>query len=581
MSGIIGYVGNNNALDVILSGLERLEYRGYDSAGVAFITNKLNIVKVKGRLFNLKNKLDLNTKSNLGIGHTRWATHGIPSTLNSHPHNVGKITIVHNGIIENYEELKKDLNYQFKSDTDTEVAAALLDKLYKDTNDMNKTINIFMEKVMGSYALGIICSDDNNTLYALKKESPLIIGINDNENYIASDMPAILNYTNKYILLDDYEYAKITKDSIQVYKNNKLIKKDIKIFNNNVSSIDKGIYDSYMIKEIHDESNTVINTLAKYIDNGNIKDTIPNLSKYNKIDIVACGSAMHVGYIYKYIIEQYCNIPIDVVVASEYRYKRLFLDNKSLVIVISQSGETADTLAVVKKVNNICDTLGIINVKESSIARTVKNVIYTEAGNEIAVATTKAFVAQEVILSLIALKTNKVNTKLITDYKLLPTYIDKLITNYSDISKYISNKNDVFFIGRNVDYGIALEGALKLKETSYINANAYQAGELKHGPISLIDKGTPVIAIITNKDIATKTISNIKEVKARGAYVILITNQNIEECYDKKITIPYLNDIVNPILAIVPLQIIAYEVAKIRCIDMDKPKNLAKSVTVE
>lgn len=597
MCGIVGYIGKKNAIEILINGLEKLEYRGYDSAGIAFLTDDIKILKNKGKIKNLKNKVNFDEKSTLGIGHTRWATHGEANEINAHPHQVGKITLVHNGIIENYEEIKKELinkGYTFKTETDSEVGCALLDFLYQKNQNMIKSIEEFKTIVKGSYALGIICSDDKDTLYTVKNASPLIIGVGDNENFISSDVPAILKYTNKYITLDDLEFAKITKDKIECYdKKNKVITKDIKIFSGDAMDIEKNGYEHFMLKEIHEEPSVIKKTFDKYIDNNKIGDKIPDLSKYEKITIVACGSAYHAGLIGKNLIENYANIPVDVEIASEYRYKKHFFNEKELVIVVSQSGETADTLASLKlaKENKI-DTLGIINVKESSIARESDIVLYTEAGNEIAVATTKAYSAQVAIFSLISLtianKNNLLNKdeiiEILKEIKLLPNKIEQLINNdiYQKIAEEIYKDDDIFFLGRGIDYAIALEGSLKLKEISYIHSEAYAAGELKHGTISLIDKDTPVIAIITDNSIKDKTISNVKEVKARGAKTILISNENLDNsCFDKKVIIPSIHPLLQPLLTVIPLQLIAYEVAKLRDCDIDKPKNLAKSVTVE
>ena len=597
MCGIVGYIGKENAIEVLINGLEKLEYRGYDSAGIAFLTDNIKIIKNKGKIKNLKNKVNLDEKSTLGIGHTRWATHGEANETNAHPHQVDKITLVHNGIIENYEKIKKELinkGYTFKTETDSEVGCALLDFLYQKNQDMIQSIEEFKTIVKGSYALGIICSDDKDTLYAVKNASPLIIGVGDKENFIASDVPAILKYTNKYITLDDLEFAKITKDKIECYnKKNKVIEKDIKMFSGDAMDIEKNGYEHFMLKEIHEEPSVIKKTFDKYIDNNKIDDKIPDLSKYKKITIVACGSAYHAGLIGKNLIENYANVPVYVEIASEYRYKKHFFDKKELVIVVSQSGETADTLASLKlaKENKI-DTLGIINVKESSIARESDIVLYTEAGNEIAVATTKAYSAQVALLSLISLTIASKNEllnkdeklEILKEIKLLPNKIEQLINtdNYKKIAEEIYKDDDIFFLGRGIDYAIALEGSLKLKEISYIHSEAYAAGELKHGTISLIDKGTPVIAIITDNNIKDKTISNVKEVKARGAKTILISNENLDNsCFDKKVIIPNAHPLLQPLLTVIPLQLIAYEVAKLRNCDIDKPKNLAKSVTVE
>lgn len=583
MCGITGYIGKNkNAIKVIIDGLEALEYRGYDSAGIAYITdNKLKVIKEKGKIVNLKEKVDLNIKSTLGIGHTRWATHGEPSKENSHPHTVNKFTVVHNGIIENYLELKDTLlknGYTFNSTTDTEVACAYIDYLYKEEKDILKTLNKATKIFRGSYALGIICIDDLDNLYAVRKTSPLIIAKGDGENYIASDVPAILKYTNKYMLLDDNEIAKISVSDIKVY-NDKLkeVTKETYEFEGSYESSMKCGYDHFMLKEIHEEPTVFSNTVNSKMDN------LPDFSKYNQIHIVACGSAYHTGLVGKYLIEKYANIPVYVEVASEYRYKKNFYNKNTLVIFVSQSGETADTLAALKKANddNI-DTLSIVNVVGSSIARESKYVIYTKAGCEIAVATTKAYLAQLSVFALITSWISK-DKNILKDIDKISSLIEETIDkNYLDIAKQIYKNNNIFFIGRGIDYALCMEGSLKLKEISYINSVAYQAGELKHGTISLIEKDTPVIAIATNDELLEKTISNIKEVKARGAKVIFITNSDVTgDFYDYIIKIPKVCETLQPILTVIPLQLIAYEVAKLNNCDIDKPRNLAKSVTVE
>ena len=587
MCGITGYIGkNNNAIKIVMDGLESLEYRGYDSAGIAYTkNNKINIIKEKGKIVNLKNNMDFNIKSNLAIGHTRWATHGEPNKVNSHPHQSNKFTIVHNGIIENYIELKEELlknGYTFKSSTDTEIACAYIDFIYKKEKDILKTLNHITKVFRGSYAIGVICNDDLDNLYAVRKTSPLIIAKGTNENYIASDVPAILKYTNKYMLLDDFEIAKISSDNIEIYNQKlELVTKDTLEFEGTYESSMKNGYEHFMLKEIHEEPNVFTDTINTYLD----KDfkNIPDFSKYNNIHIVACGSAYHTGLVGKYLIEKYANIPVYVEVASEYRYKHNFYDKKTLVILVSQSGETADTLACLKKVKEDgIDTLGIVNVVGSSVARESKYVMYTKAGCEIAVATTKAYLAQLTVFSIITMYLTN-NKNLLEEISTIPTLITNLINqDYKSIAKEIYKNKDIFFIGRGIDYSIAMEGSLKLKEISYINSVAYQAGELKHGTISLIEKDTPVIAISTDDALSEKTISNIKEVKARGAKVIFVTNQNInDDFYDIKIDIPKVNEILQPILTIVPLQLLAYEVAKLNNCDIDKPRNLAKSVTVE
>ena len=594
MCGIVGYIGKKEkTLSVLIEGLKKLEYRGYDSAGIAYIkNNKLVINKEKGRIDNLEKTINFDDEGIVGIGHTRWATHGEANKVNSHPHNSGKITIVHNGIIENYLELKKELikkGYKFESETDTEVAAVLLNDLYSKTKNMLDTIKEFKEKAVGAFALGIINEDEKDTLYTIKKNSPLIIGVGKNENYIASDVPAIISETRKYIILEDGEFAKITKDNIDVYNVNNIQKEyEIKEFKGNANALDKNGYEHYMKKEIHEQPEVMKN---------NLEDNIPDLRGYNKIIIVACGSAMHAGLIGKVLIEEYGDIPVEVEIASEFRYKKNFIDIHTLVIAISQSGETADTLEAVKLAKRKgADTLGIINVEESSIAREVDDVIYTRAGTEIAVATTKGYTSQVEILAKIAyiLATNN-NCKnykndirnFMTDLKELPIAMEEVLNNeeeYIEIAKDIYKHNDIFFIGRGIDYAVAMEGSLKLKEISYIHSEAYPAGELKHGTISLIEDGTPVIGIVTDESISDKTISNMKEVKARGANVIYLTTNVLSkdgDFYSKKIEVPKVNPLLQPIINILPLQLISYHVARLNKKDIDKPRNLAKSVTVE
>ena len=587
MCGIVGYKGNNNnAIKVVIEGLENLEYRGYDSAGIAYLKdNKINIEKEAGRIKNLKNKLNPKDKSNLAIGHTRWATHGIPTRTNAHPHQVGKFTMVHNGIIENYLTLKEELlknNYTFKSDTDTEIACAYLDYLYKQEKDILKSLQSLQKVIKGSYAFGIICEDDKDHLYALRSSSPLIIALGKNENYIASDVPAILKYTNKYIILENYEIAKISNNNITIYnKELQEVNKTINTYEGTYESSIKGAYEHFMLKEINEEPDTFEKTINSCLEN-NFKDI--DLKKYTNIHIVACGSAYHAGLVGKYLIEKFANIKVYTQVASEYRYEKTFYDKNTLVILISQSGETADTLAALRKAkdNNI-DTLSIVNVFASSIARESKYVIYTKAGCEIAVATTKAYLAQLTVLIALtlSLKDKQINKEEITNLK---NKITNLINkdDYKTIANKIYKAKNIFFIGRGIDYALCMEGSLKLKEISYINSVAYQAGELKHGTISLIEENTPVIAILTEEDLIEKTISNIKEVKARGAHTIIIANEDIQgDFYDEKIIIPKTNELFQQLLTIIPLQLIAYEVAKLNNCDIDKPKNLAKSVTVE
>ena len=600
MCGIIGYIGKTNCIKKVIEGLEALEYRGYDSAGIAYIhNNKLVIKKEKGKIENLKRIINYESTTNICIGHTRWATHGKANKTNAHPHNVGKFTIVHNGIIENYMELKNDLikhGYIFKSDTDTEIACATIDYYYQSEKDILKAILKASNKFTGSFAIGLICEDDQNTLYAIRKSSPLIVATSTDGNFIASDVPAILKWTNKYYLMNDLEICQITNDNITFYDNNlKRITKDLKTFEGTFSDTSKNGYEHFMLKEINEQDVVITNTINNYYD-GTKKSLINSfgfMNIFKSIHIVACGSAYHAGYIGKYLIESYAAIPVTVEVASEYRYKNSFYNKNTLVILVSQSGETADTLAALRKAKNDgIKTLAIVNVEGSSIAREADYVIYTKAGCEIAVATTKAYLAQVSIFSLIALYLGLINNKITNkdlekfnlDIKKIPNLIRQTIHSdlYEKIAKNIFEKNSIFFIGRNIDYAMSLEGALKLKEISYINAVAYQAGELKHGTISLVEKDTPVIAIATKSDLYEKTISNIKEVKARGANVILITNTNCnEDIYNEIIKIKDINPLLQAIIAVIPLQLIAYYVAKNRNCDIDKPRNLAKSVTVE
>ena len=582
MCGIIGYIGKkNNAIDVVIDGLKHLEYRGYDSAGIAYLANENIVIEREvGRINNLE-KILKKDNSNIGIGHTRWATHGKPTKENAHPHKVGNITLVHNGIIDNFMELKSVLmseGYTFKSDTDTEVAAAYIDSLYKENNDMIKSLSICVNKFLGSYAFGIINELETDVLYALRKDSPLIIGVGENENFIASDVPSILKYTNKYIDIENDEIVKITKDEVTVYdKNCNIINKEISVFEGDANLVEKNGYETYMLKEIHEEAEVIKKTSEASIDF--------DITKYDEIDIVACGSAYHAGLVGKYMIEKLCNIKVNVCIASEYQYDKHFYRGKTLVIAISQSGETADTKKCVNIANEMkVDTLGIVNVKGSSIARICKHVIYTLAGPEIAVATTKAYLAQITTLILLAVKNSKeykINTE---DLQKLPYYIETLINkDYTSLANKLYTKDDIYFIGRGIDYALCMEGSLKLKEISYIHSEAYAAGELKHGTISLISEGTPVIVVATSDELYLKTISNAKEVKARGAYVILVTDKEVinEGVYDELISIPKVTEELRPILTIIPLQLISYEVAKLRGNDIDKPKNLAKSVTVE
>ena len=598
MCGIVGYNGSEKeSKNILINGLKKLEYRGYDSAGIALKeNNNITITKEKGKIKNLEEKLD-NKTTTLGIGHTRWATHGEPNEINSHPHQVGEITIVHNGIIENYKELKEELiknNYSFKSETDTEVACALIDYLYKQEKDIKKALSKFIDKVKGAYALGILVNNDNN-LYSIRKDCPLVIGKGNIGNLIASDILAIADYVNEIIYLEENTIAEISDKEIKLYnKELKEIKPIFKKIPQGEYTTDKCGYEHYMLKEIHEQPKVFKNTTDKYVQNGteSILKEMPNFKKYNKIHVVACGSAYHTGLVGKNLIEEYANIPVEVEIASEYRYKKNFYDENTLLIVVSQSGETADTLAALRKAkNDNIDTLAIVNVGNSTIAREAKYVLKTEAGPEIAVATTKAYSAQIATFGLIALnialEKNTIKkeevTQILKEIKELPIQIENTINNcnYKEIANSIYKRDDIFFIGRGIDYALCMEGSLKLKEISYIHSQAYAAGELKHGTISLVENNTPVIGIITEEQLKDKTISNIEEVKSRGAKTIIITNDNEIKNYNHITYLPKVHKMLQPLLTVLPLQLISYEVARLRNCDIDKPKNLAKSVTVE
>ena len=594
MCGIVGYIGNDKCIPLIMHGLESLEYRGYDSAGIAYKKqNKIIIEKEEGRLSNLKVNLNYDEETYLGIGHTRWATHGKPSKGNSHPHQIGLVTLVHNGIIENYEELKSELSeYEYITETDSEVICALIDKLYKETNDILLVLNKLKEYLKGSYALGIIFNGDNK-LYAIRHESPLIIGVSKTGNFIASDVPAILKHTNKYYLLTNDEYAVLTEDEVTIYNNKgKEIKKELLTFEGSEDAAMKNGFDHFMLKEIYEQPKVIDETMKDYIiDYETLKTKLSIFDKVSEIDIVGCGSAYHVGMIGKSLIEKYGNIRVNVDIASEYRYSDHYYSKNHLIILISQSGETADTLAALRNAKEKgIKTLAIVNVIGSSIAREADNVLYIKAGPEIAVATTKAYSCQMMMLSLIAcylgIKNNKLKENTLKEYKKIKKYLEEILDNTKDtldIAKLIKDNKDVFFLGRKIDYSISLEASLKLKEISYKHSEAYPAGELKHGTISLIENKTPVISIITDETIKSKTLSNVKEICARGALSIIITNKEIndKESYKKLIKVPDTIDLISPLLVIVKCQLISYYTAKITGCDIDKPRNLAKSVTVE
>lgn len=588
MCGIASYAGDKNVIKTIMTGLKSLEYRGYDSSGIAYMKNgKINIIKKEGPIKNLDKILDYDDEANIGISHTRWATHGGATDINAHPHRQGKITLVHNGIIENYNELREGLiekGYVFNTETDTEVAAGIIDDLYNEEGDMLKALNKATYVLKGSYAFNIINDDYPDTIFGIRKDSPLIVGTSNEGNILASDIPAIIHVTNKYIILNNYDIVVLTKDNIKYYDRDlNEIYKDIKIFDNDSEEISKNGYDHYMLKEINEEGEVVKRVLSLYTKDNKVGD-IFNIKKYKSIDIVACGSAAFAGYIGKYYIEKYANIRTNVHYASEYRYQKNFFDKDTLVILISQSGETADTLAAMKLANeHDIDTLSIVNRRDSSIARESKYVIYTPAGIEIAVATTKAYLAQVIILILLAIKNSSMEEEGIRELKLLPNIITKYINdfNYKEIAKLVSDKKNIFYLGRGIDYYLALEGSLKLKEISYIHSEAFPAGELKHGSISLIDENFGVIAIVLDKSISDKTISNLKEVSSRGAEVIAITNIDKDDFSTHKILLDNHSEFLTPLTAIIPMQLLAYNTALIKGYDIDKPRNLAKSVTVE
>lgn len=608
MCGIVGYVGKEQAAPIILDGLEKLEYRGYDSAGLAvYDGNKIQIRKSVGRL---KTLVELTHRGemmpgHLGIGHTRWATHGAPTDVNSHPHYNAKetIAVVHNGIIENYVKLRKKLEnkgYEFVSETDTEVLAHLLDYYYK--GNPLEAITKVMHRVEGSYALGVIFAEHSDCIFAVRKASPLIVGRSDEGCFIASDVPAILKYTRNVYFMDNYEVACLQADDLTFYSSDEevIVKEPVTIAWD-AEAAEKGGFEHFMLKEMYEQPKVLEETLRKCISKGEIqidelKMTEEDFGRISKIYIVACGSSYHAGVTGKYVIENIARVPVEVDLASEFRYRDPIIDENALVIVISQSGETADSLAAMADMRaRGVKVLGIVNVVGSSIARDADYVMYTWAGPEIAVATTKAYSAQLMALYLFAMKLGKIKGVLsdddfktmLDDMKLLPQQVEFLLSNQRKIQKfanrYVAAKS-IFFIGRGIDYAISLEGSLKLKEISYIHSEAYAAGELKHGTISLIEEGTLVACVATQEHLYQKTISNMVEVKARGAFVLAVTNEGnyeMEASADYVIYIPKTNRYFTNTLAIIPLQLFGYYVAVGKGCDVDKPRNLAKSVTVE
>ena len=611
MCGIVGYVGKNQAPSILIDGLGKLEYRGYDSAGIAvFDGNEINIAKTKGRLSNLiKLLLENPLSGTIGIGHTRWATHGAPSDTNSHPHisEDHKIAVVHNGIIENYMDIKEELlkeGYHFLSETDTETIAHLIDYYYKESMDFEDSVFKAVSRLEGSYALGIICKDSPDKLIAVRKGSPLVIGKGNGENFIASDIPALLNYTREVYFLEEEEIAVITDNDISIYDiNRNKIERDIYHVTWDIEAAEKSGYAHFMLKEIHEQPKIVRETILKRLpetEDGivldNIKLSKQELENIDRIYVVACGTAYYAGLIGKHLIEKICRIPVISEVASEFRYKDPILDDRTLVIVVSQSGETADTLEALRIAKrNGARVLAIVNAVGSSIAREADDVFYILAGPEIAVASTKAYSAQVAAMYIltchIAIETGKmsmeefktVREELYTIPSKIEVILQKEKTERKLAEKYKDVKN-VFYIGRGLDYLVSQEGSLKLKEIAYLHSEAYAAGELKHGPIAMIDENTLVIAIAAQEDLIEKTISNIKEVKARGAKTVAIAmkgNTKIAEVADDVIYIPRTLGILAPVLANIPNQLFAYYMALNLGTDIDKPRNLAKSVTVE
>lgn len=608
MCGIVGYIGNHQAAPVLLDGLAKLEYRGYDSAGMAvYDGEEIRMVKATGRL----KVLDALTQGGstlpgtAGIGHTRWATHGSPTDTNAHPHfnSDASIAVVHNGIIENYQKLKKKLEargYKFVSETDTEVIAHLLDRYYQ--GNPLEAITKIMHRMEGSYALGIIFRDHPDEIYAVRKDSPLIVGKSSEGSLMASDVPAILKYTRSVYFIENEEIVKLTRERLEFYNiDEEELEKEPAEISWDLSAAEKGGYDYFMLKEIYEQPKAISDTMNPRIRDGEIVIEELGMSdeeirEIRKIYIVACGSAYHAGVTGKYVLEGMARIPVEVDLASEFRYRNPILDEKTLVIIISQSGETADSLAALREAKERKSrVLGIVNVVGSSIAREADNVFYTWAGPEISVATTKAYSTQLIALYLLAMKFSKVRgtvgeaefAAMLEDLRRLPKQVEFLLGGQERIQKFANRylaADHIFFIGRGLDYAISLEGSLKLKEISYIHSEAYAAGELKHGTISLIEDGTLVVAVLTQEELYKKTISNIQEVRTRGAFVMAMTNAHhtdAEKNADYVIYLPETNSYFTNSLAVIPLQLFGYYVALGRGLDVDKPRNLAKSVTVE
>jgi glucosamine--fructose-6-phosphate aminotransferase (isomerizing) len=608
--GIVGYIGNKEAAPILINGLKSLEYRGYDSAGISIYDNKINSVKTKGRLINLEERLSNNQlNGTIGIGHTRWATHGEPSDINSHPHmnSTSTISLVHNGIIENYMTIKEKLQLkgqEFVSETDTEVAVQLIDYYYKKNNNLLDSVLKAMEKIEGSYAFGVICNDEPDKIIAVRKDSPLIIGIGKGENYIASDIPAILEHTRDVYLLEDKEIAIVTKDNVKIIDTDKNeVKRDIYNVTWDIKAARKDGYEHFMLKEIFEQPKVVKDTLSPrlpldiddiVLDDINLSKEV--IKKINKIYIVACGTASYTGLVGKYLIERVARIPVVAEVASEFRYREPIIDENTLMIVVSQSGETADTLAALRLAKKAgAYVIGIVNVVGSTISRIADDVLYTWAGPEIAVASTKAYSAQLCAMYLLSIKiamefgniSKEEFLLLREELYTLPDKVSKILEQADTIkklaNKYINSKN-VFYIGRGLDYAVSMEGALKLKEIAYLHAEPYAAGELKHGPIALIEDNSLLVALTGHEELFDKTVSNIKEVKARGAKVLAIAlegNTEISKIANDVIYVPRTNWMFTSLLENIPQQIFAYYISVGLGNDVDKPRNLAKSVTVE
>ena len=607
MCGIVGYIGTKKASPILIEGLMKLEYRGYDSAGIATVEkNKITVMKNKGRVKNLYNLDGIeNLKGTIGIAHTRWATHGKPSQINSHPHmdQDNLFAVVHNGIIENYNEIKADLvekGYNFLSQTDTEVIPNLINYYYKQEKNMLKAIRNACLDFKGSFAIEVLSKDNPDKMVVVRKDSPLVIGKGEGEFFIASDIPAILAYTKNFYLLNDFEFVELENGKERFYdKDLNEINKEITKIEWDSSSAEKEGYEHFMLKEIYEQPVAIRETIGARLNNEKVDFDELNLSKeyletLNKICIVACGTAMHAGLATKKTFEELCKIPVEVDIASEFRYRDPIIDEKTLVIFISQSGETADTIAALKlSKEKHAKTIAISNVIGSSITREADYFVYTHAGPEIAVASTKAYTSQITLLTILAMHLgellNRVEYKKIDDLKKalleMPNKVQEVlkdVTQIKEFAKKVYQEQDMFFLGRGVDYAVSLEGSLKLKEISYIHSESYASGELKHGPIALIDNGTTVIGIVTEPNLVEKSISNLQEVITRGAKVLLITNEDMEnKGFETIIKIPTTNRLISPILSVIPMQLFSYYISTNKGLDVDKPRNLAKSVTVE